>query len=113
MRDTLEVLVQLSICAGTWLLVALIARFLKQTSAQNVYTSTTSTSEVATAVAAPAPPARTKAPKVIKEPPGLSCGHCGARNPGDPVKAVVLETTSYRVYVCPTCKGETLLPDKS
>lgn len=42
--------------------------------------------------------------------PGRSCGHCGVRIKGDPVRGIALEQQGYLVYVCPDCKKETLLP---
>jgi hypothetical protein len=42
--------------------------------------------------------------------PGRSCGHCGVRLKGDPVRGIALDEKSYLVYACPDCKKETLLP---
>jgi len=50
-----------------------------------------------------------KAEAVLK--PGRSCGHCGVRIKGDPVRGIALNETSFLVYACPACKKETLLPE--
>lgn len=42
--------------------------------------------------------------------PGRSCGHCGVRIKGDPVRGIALDEKSFLVYACPECKKETLLP---
>ena len=42
--------------------------------------------------------------------PGRSCGHCGVRIKGDPVRGVSLDTQSFLVFACPKCKKETLIP---
>jgi len=42
--------------------------------------------------------------------PGRSCGHCGVRIKGDPVRGIALDEKSFLVYACPDCKKETLLP---
>jgi hypothetical protein len=70
-------------------------------------------------VAAPLPPApiasgaaalvaAKKAEAALK--PGRSCGHCGVRIKGDPVRGIALDEKSFLVYACPECKKETLLP---
>lgn len=55
----------------------------------------------------PVPDAKQK-----KETPGKSCGHCGTRIKGEPIRGVMVDGTSYHVYACPTCKKETLLAVK-
>jgi len=42
--------------------------------------------------------------------PGRSCGHCGVRIKGDPIRGIALDDKSFLVYACPECKKETLLP---
>ena len=42
--------------------------------------------------------------------PGRSCGHCGVRIKGDPVRGIALDEKSFLVYACRDCKKETLLP---
>lgn len=42
--------------------------------------------------------------------PGRSCGHCGVRTKGDPVRGIAFDEKSYLVYACSECRKETLLP---
>lgn len=51
-----------------------------------------------------------KKAEVAERKPGRSCGHCGVRLKGDPIREVAFDENSYLVYACPTCKKETLLP---
>jgi hypothetical protein len=58
-------------------------------------------------------PAITPIPDAKKrELPGRSCGHCGVRIKGEPVRGIMLDGNSYHVFACPTCKKETILPVK-
>lgn len=49
-----------------------------------------------------------KAEAMLK--PGRSCGHCGVRIKGDPIRGIALDEQNFLVYGCPQCKKETLLP---
>jgi hypothetical protein len=43
--------------------------------------------------------------------PGRSCGHCGTRIKGDPIRGIAFDDKNYIVLCCPDCKKETLLPE--